>query len=157
MNAAMRLLVATTMALALTGCEPPPPYAEVKIVIDTDLDVRSFVARLQVDMYDNNEGWFFSRQLQRDDPQVWPNSFVITGPTADAPGAQSQELLVRIRLSPDGKFRDYRGERFFPRGYLDDVPASQCLPLLPPGFGERDAKLLVQIDEGGKPLPAFLP
>jgi len=158
MNAAMRFCFATSMSLALAGCAPeePPPFAEVKIVIDTDLDVSKFVARLQVDLYDADEQWFFSRQLQRDDPDVWPNSFVITGPTAVEPGAIPQELLVRVRLYPDGKYRDYRGERYFPRGFLDDAPPAQCLPLLPPEFDEREAKLLVQIDDG-KPLPPLLP
>lgn len=161
MNAAKRLLATILMISSLAGCaqepEQLPPYAEVKIVIDTDLDVAAFVARLQVDLYDADEQWFFSRQLQRDDPRAWPNGFVIVGPKTDDPGAEPKELLVRIRLYPDGKFRDYRGERYFPRGFLDDAPAAQCLPLLPPGFSEREAKLLVQIDDDGKPLPPILP
>jgi formylglycine-generating enzyme required for sulfatase activity len=155
--------IATLGAAALLGAacamEPVtlPPFAEVKIVVDTDLDVGAFVPTLQLDLYDASETWFFSREIQREDPRVWPVSFVLTGPKADDPGAQVTEVLVRLRLYPDGKVRDYRGERFFPEGYLDAAPAGACLPLLPEGYGERQAKALVQRSETGEPMPGFSP
>lgn len=154
--AASALVAALTHACALEP-EQLPPYAEVKFVVDTDLDVARFVPTLQVDMYDADEQWFFSREIQREDPRTWPVSFVVTGPRADDPVGAPSELLVRLRLYPDGKVRDYRGERFFAEGYLDAAPAGACLPLLPDGYGEREAKQLVQRAPSGEPLPAFSP
>lgn len=156
MRSAALVLLGLTGACALTP-EQLPPYAEVKLYVDTDLDVAAFVPTLQLDLYDATEGWFFSREVQREDPRVWPVSFVLTGPKTDDPGATSTEVLVRLRLYPDGKVRDYRGERFFPEGYLADAPAGACLPLLPEGYGEREAKKLVQRGPSGEPLPGFSP
>lgn len=152
-----RAAIALLFAHALLGCdaetEQLPPFAEVEIEIDTNMSVDSMSARLQIDLYDEQENWFFSSALQRDEPRVWPTSFVLTGPQAAAADAQTRTVLVRVRLFPDGKLRDYRGERFFPRGFLEDPAA--CLPLVPPGFGERQSKLLVQIGEDGETLPAI--
>ncbi|MBM4376871.1 MAG: formylglycine-generating enzyme family protein [Deltaproteobacteria bacterium] len=158
-----RLLVRSALAAGLlTACalEPEvlPPYAEVKIVVDTDLDVRAFVARLQVDLYDEDEAWFFSRTVQREAPAQWPNSFVLTGPRAVDPGATPKTILVRLRLHPDGKLRDYRGERYFPPSFLDGATPEACLPLAPNTFtSERDVKPLAQRAEDGSPLPPFFP
>ncbi len=139
-------------ATALFGChdEPErlPPFPEVEIVVDTDVDVDAIGARLQIDLYDEQEGWFFSSALQQDDASVWPTSFVLAGDAA----TETRTVLVRLRLFPDGKLRDYRGERFFPPGFLEDPAA--CLPLLPPGFGERESKLLVQIGDDGEAMEA---
>jgi len=155
------LAVLGAVALLTNACElvpeQLPPFAEVKLVVDTDLEVDAFVPTLQLDLYDASETWFFSREIQREDPRVWPVSFILTGPKADDPGAETTELLVRLRLYPDGKIRDYRGERFFPEGYLDDAPAGACLPLLPESYGEREAKQLVQRDVSGDSMPGFSP
>lgn len=152
-------LALTTLAVGACELEPEelPPYAELKVIVDTDLDVGAFVPTLQLDLYDSNETWFFSREVQREDPRVWPVSFVLTGPKADDPGAETSVVLMRLRLYPDGKFRDYRGERFFAEDYLDEAPADACLPLLPDGYGEREAKQLVQRGANGEPMPGFSP
>jgi len=144
-------LVVSTLAGCESEPEALPPFAEVEIEIDTNVDVGALATRLQIDLYDEQEGWFLSRALQQDDPRVWPTSFVLTGPKATDPGAETKTVLVRLRLFPDGKLRDYRGDRFFPPGFLEDP--SVCLPLLPPDFGERELKQLVQIAEDGSPLP----
>lgn len=147
--------IAWLCVTTLLGCESEPhqlpPFAEVEIEIDTNIQVDALTARLQIDLYDEQEGWFFSSALQRDEPRVWPTSFVLTGPREADADAQTRTVLVRLRLFPDGKLRDYRGERFFPRGFLEDPAA--CLPLLPPGYGERESKLLVQLGEDGESLP----
>lgn len=144
------------------GPEAPPPFAEVKIVVDTDIDVEAYVARLQVDLYDADENWFFSQELQREDPRSWPSSFVLVGPRTIDEGAAPKIVFVRLRIFPDGKVRDYRGERFFGPDYKINAQSTEeerqeCLPLLPSDYGEREAKLLEQLDDEGQPLPPFSP
>jgi formylglycine-generating enzyme required for sulfatase activity len=162
----LRFCALSCTGLLALGCglgpEAPSPFAEVKIVVDTDLDVEAFVARLQVDLYDADETWFFSQELQREDPQGWPSSFVLVGPRTIDEGAEPRVVFVRLRVFPDGKLRDYRGERFFGPDYkineqLTEAERQECLPLLPSNYGEREQKLLEQEDAQGQPMPPFSP
>lgn len=146
--------------LLAAGCarEPEiiPPDGEVLVFVDTDVAIPGLASRLQVDVYDDSMQWISSRDILRDDPVTWPVSFtlerknplgLVTVPSA------SREIFLRLRLYPDGKTRDYRGEKFFaPRP--DDDPAT-C-PLAPPE-GYADDKYLQQRDASGAPLPPVHP
>lgn len=144
--------------LTLAGCELEPeqlpPRAEVEIVVDTDLDPAIFIARLKVDLYDEQERWISSREYARDDPAGWPSSFVLVGDDPADANAATKRVLVRLRLYPSNKVRDYRGERFFPPG---SVPADECRGLLPGGLEgfdfDRFDKRLYELDAAGQLVP----
>jgi formylglycine-generating enzyme required for sulfatase activity len=145
--------------LTLAGCEQEPeqlpPRGEVEIVVNTDLDPETFIARLKVDLYDEQERWLVSREYARDDPTGWPSSFVLVGDDPVDATAGTKRVLVRLRLYPSNKVRDYRGERFFPPG---SIPADECRGLFPGGLEEFDFarfdKPLYELDAEGQLVPA---
>lgn len=145
---------------ALSACELEPeqlpPLGEVEILVDTDLDPESFIARLKIDLYDEQERWIYSREYARDDPAGWPSSFVLVGDDPTDAAAATRRVLVRLRLYPSNKVRDYRGERFFPSG---SVALDECRGLFPGGlesfdFGRFD-KRLFEVDADGELVPAL--
>ena len=75
---------AAIVAIAASGCNANlPPYAEVDVVVATDLPVPFLAARLRVDLYEDGL-WFESRDVARHDPRDWPVK------------------RSRIRLTPEG-------------------------------------------------------
>jgi formylglycine-generating enzyme required for sulfatase activity len=112
-----------------------PPLGEVVVVVDTDLRVPDFAGRLRVDLYSEEGAWYASRDMAVRNPSDWPASFGIV-----APAGVERRVLVRLRAYPEGRVRDYRGERFNrPDPYVPPV-APQSLselcaapPVLPLG------------------------
>lgn len=114
--------------LALLGCSARtlPPRGEGLIIIDTDVPL-NFVDRLRVDVFEDGR-WIESRDIARRDVADWPASFsVYTDDTTRA-----HRALIRIRAYPDGKMRDYLGERFVSRA--SGPPGESAIPS-PPADG----------------------
>jgi formylglycine-generating enzyme required for sulfatase activity len=115
--------VALACALAPSCKEAPPPLGEALVVVDTDAPVPGLVGRLRVDFYTAGGEWFESRDVAAPEPAAWPLSFSVFTP--DEVGRR--EVIVRLRAYPEGKTRDYRGERFAPRGAAEPTPVDKRL------------------------------
>ncbi|HQY62099.1 MAG TPA: SUMF1/EgtB/PvdO family nonheme iron enzyme [Polyangiaceae bacterium] len=114
---------ALALALAPSCKEAPPPLGEALVVVDTDAPVPALVGRLRVDFYTTAGEWFESRDLAAPDPSAWPLSFSVFTPDEVGP----RDVIVRLRAYPEGKTRDYRGERFAPRGATEATPVDKRL------------------------------
>ncbi|MGZ3417538.1 MAG: formylglycine-generating enzyme family protein [Polyangiales bacterium] len=86
-----------------------PPLGEALIVVDTDLPL-SLAQRLQVDVYEGGS-WIESRDIVLASRASFPVSFSVFSPDP----AGDRVAIVRLRMHPEGRTRDYRGERFAPR------------------------------------------
>ena len=111
-----------------------PPLGEVVIVVDTDVPL-AFAERLRVDVLENG-AWIESRDLLRPSVDSWPASFSVYSP--DAAG---RVATVRLRVYPEGRTRDYHGERFVPRrptlfaaGERASIPGDETPRLLRDGI-----------------------
>jgi formylglycine-generating enzyme required for sulfatase activity len=100
--------------MAVGSCQSiataPPPLGEVRVVADTDAPVPRLVGRLRVDLYTVDGGWYATRDVPAFKPADWPVDFAVT--LGD--GEPAKDVVVRLRGYPQGKTRDYRGERFAP-------------------------------------------
>src|SRR5262249_50985005 len=67
---------------------------------------------LRIDVYDPNGKWLDSRDIGRPGVGDWPASFGLYSEDED----NDRLLLVRLRAYPEGRLRDYNGERFADRG-----------------------------------------
>ncbi len=97
--------------LASSSCSDrpsAPPLPAALIVVDTDLPAPLVASRLRVDLYAEDGTWFDSSDIARPSAADWPASFGVY--TED----ESRERLVwvRLRIHPEGRTTDYRGERF---------------------------------------------
>ncbi len=104
----------TTLAVAasVASCRDPlPPHGEVVVVVDTDLPVPALVGRLRADVFSKDGRWLSSRDFALPRASDWPASFSVFSQDEQAP----REAVVRLRGYPDGKLRDYLGERYLPR------------------------------------------
>ena len=86
-----------------------PPLGEVVVVVDTDLPL-AFAERLRVDVWEGG-AWIDTRDLLRPTVDSWPASFSVFSPD---PGGD-RVATVRLRVYPEGRTRDYHGERYLPR------------------------------------------
>lgn len=87
-----------------------PPLGEALVVVDTDVPIPAFASRLRLDLYTSDGStWYESRDIARRDPRDWPASFSVYTPDTE------RTALVRLRIYPEGKLRDYHGERFVSR------------------------------------------
>ncbi len=122
---------------------------EVVVVVDTDMPVPAFVARLHVDLYDEKGTWYATRDVERGRPSDWPASFGI-----HVTEAEGEKLVVlRLRAYPERATRDYRGERFQPRATATAGPEALVAVPLP---NPTDRPRLV--DERGEDVtPRFEP
>ncbi|MEJ7728608.1 MAG: formylglycine-generating enzyme family protein [Polyangiaceae bacterium] len=132
-----RVALALALAVAATGCTAGQlaPTGEVVVIVDTDLPVPAAVGRLRVDLYSESGEWYESRDVALRDPSDWPASFGLTAADGDEQG-----VLVRLRAYPEGKVRDYRGERFAARAPYQPLTAAASVnelcaapPVLPMG------------------------
>jgi formylglycine-generating enzyme required for sulfatase activity len=105
-------LVVPVLSLGGTGCqEDLPPFGEVVIHVDTDLPVPALAARLRVDVFAEDGSWLSTRDHALARPSDWPVSFSVLSRDEQTP----REVLVRLRVYPEGKVRDYLGERYAER------------------------------------------
>ena len=144
--------IAPALLTALAGCQSPeelPPNAEAIVFVDTDLDVGAITGRLQIDIYDADLNWFEHREELRDRAALWPVSFALTHPNEKllvGGSVDARDVYLRLRLYPDGKTQDYRGEKFFPPPSASDDP-SACPGAPPEGYFD-DKKLLARGADG---------
>ncbi len=145
--------LATAMAVSSCGVDPLPPLGEVVLFVHTDLPSPRIAGRLRIDLYDTDGHWFLSRDLARPNADDWPPSFSVY-----SEDPSPKHVWVRLRVYPEGKVRDYLGERLqdwpevlspdadgsgLPRLILDGIdetPATEPDPLL-----SVDRLLLLQI------------
>jgi formylglycine-generating enzyme required for sulfatase activity len=104
------------LLLASAGCSAPLPYGEVLLVVDTDLPVPELASRLRVDVYRADGSWQQSRDQPMLDARDWPASFGVYASTDE----HDSGALVRLRAYPEGRLRDYRGERFAERSSFEE-------------------------------------
>src|SRR5262245_2172254 len=118
MGTVPRVVLAAAWAALSLGCAPKPeelpPLGEALIVVDTDAPVPKLAGRLRVDVYQDDGRWIESRDLAMRNVADWPGSFSLF--IEDE--TPKRTVLVRLRAYPDGKLRDYQGERFLPRPEL---------------------------------------
>lgn len=105
----MKRLVLAAIVATCVGCadETLPPLPESLIVVDTNVAVPSAVSRLRVDVFTSEGTWFDSRDFALPDARDWPASFTVFS----GDDARDRDVWVRLRAYPDGRVRDYRGER----------------------------------------------
>lgn len=121
------------VAIALAACEPAPeqlpPLGEILVVVDTDAPSK-LVSRLRVDVFRDDGVWLDTRDLSMARPEDWPGSFSVF--VAEGDGARS--VLVRLRAYPEGRVRDYLGERYAHRP-AETTPPDAFAPAPPLGDG----------------------
>ncbi len=133
---------------------------EIVLMIDTDLPVPKIAGTLRVDVYqkvgatDAPGGWsgllwVESREYVREDARDWPVSFSVYA----AEGTASSSAIVRLRVYPTGKLRDYHGERYFPRPRLEDGKLDDVLREPVPGTEPRLVKGGADATPSGEPQP----
>lgn len=138
-DGARSLVAILWVAVGACAVDPLPPYGEVVLHVNTDLPAPRLAGRLRIDLYDAEGRWFETRDLARPNPDDWPLSFSVY--TEDLTPVR---VWVRLRAYPEGKLRDYDGERF------QDWP----LVLEPAGDGNGLPRLL---REGMDETPAQEP
>jgi len=84
-----------------------PPLPSARIAVDTDLPVPRALARLRVDVFDEDGTWIDTRDFPRGSPGDFPASFGLF--TADE--SRPRDVTVRLRGYAEGAIRDYRGHR----------------------------------------------
>jgi formylglycine-generating enzyme required for sulfatase activity len=98
--------------LFVASCQKEPaPFGEALVVVDTDAPTETLGLRLRVDTYAGDGTWLDSREIARRYAQDWPASYSVFTPDE----AHGRDVVVRLRLYPEGNERDYRGERFVAR------------------------------------------
>jgi formylglycine-generating enzyme required for sulfatase activity len=97
----------TWLACALLAGCTESTYGEAIVHVDTDLPPR-LAQQLRVDVYSEDGRWIESRQFSQSQPIDWPASFSVQAPIDGFAG----EAMLRLRLFPTGRTRDYLGERF---------------------------------------------
>lgn len=95
------------IGLGASGCSAREsvPRGETVVVIDTDLPVPDVVTSARVDVYAEDGRWLASRDIEAADPSSWPLSFGL------AAGEVPERRLVRVRVFPKHRMRDYVGVR----------------------------------------------
>jgi formylglycine-generating enzyme required for sulfatase activity len=96
-----------------------PPYGQTIVLVDTDLAAPRFAGALRVDLYDEGGNWYESQDVVRANADDWPASFTVYSQD----DSHDANVLVRLRVFPEGRTRPYRGERFVPRVAFSQVKA----------------------------------
>lgn len=136
------------LACAPAGCGDLPPRGEVVVVVDTDLPAPAFASRLRVDLYTKEGAWYESRTVARPNANDWPLSFGIRSPE-DRPDA---EVLVRLRVHPEGKVRSYLGERIVPPVTFSPPVVAKSFAELCSGAAKLELGASVRVRRGFWPI-----
>jgi sulfatase modifying factor 1 len=104
------LSVALATACACGAPAGPPPLGNVLVIVDTDAPVPKLATNLRVDLFTPDGTWYASRVVGAPTPAAWPVSFGLFVPD----GANATQVVVRLRAYPEGKLRNYLGERYQP-------------------------------------------
>ncbi|NOU27436.1 MAG: hypothetical protein HOO96_05955, partial [Polyangiaceae bacterium] len=140
---------------ALVSCARElPPLGEAVLAVDTDVPVPAIGGTLRLDVFRRDETgamtWLDSREVVREDVRDWPLSFSIYAPE----GVARAEAVVRLRLYPSGKTRDYRGERFLDLPSPDGDPNERFRAPPPPvGDAPRLLRLGKDLTPTAEPDP----
>lgn len=100
-----RILVAAAIVIAGCSARESVPRGETVVVVDTDLPVPDVVTTARIDVYAEDGTWLVSRDVEAADPRSWPVSFGL------AAGDTSERRVVRVRVFPRHRLRDYVGVR----------------------------------------------
>lgn len=142
------------LALGAGACSNElPPYGEALIIVDTDAAAPRYVGRMRLDLYTSDGArWFESRDVPLRAPGNWPASFSIysTDPAHD------HTTLVRVRIYPEGKVRDYHGERFTTKAPADK-PSDDAIPARPVCDLAQDCELPRLVQAGVDVTPSHEP
>jgi formylglycine-generating enzyme required for sulfatase activity len=154
-------LIFAALAFGASACDHSlPARGQVIVVVDTDLPAPTIASRFRADFYDPSDGrWYESRSLAVPDKAAWPLSF---GVYSDD-DTNDKLVLLRLRIYPDGRERDYRGERYegSARSTLGTEPAPlpgadaaafSSSPVVPAPDPRLD-----RLDDGGDETPATEP
>jgi formylglycine-generating enzyme required for sulfatase activity len=130
------------------------------VVVDTDLAVPKMVARLRVDFFTPSGTWYATRDLALPRKVDWPVSFAVALDEGQGPA----DVVIRLRAYPEGKVRDYLGERHETRPETCDSaacagnnPAACCPLVIPPPVASTSGPLLREASRTpvSEPLPAL--
>ncbi len=133
--------------------QPPPPYGEVVLSIDTDAPVPSLVNRLRVDVYQEDGTWVQHADIARFNVADWPASFSLFTRDEKTP----RRTLVRLRGYLEGRLRDYRGERFHERRPYVEPWAANTLSELCANLPELVLGQDLELRHGPRTLTGALP
>jgi formylglycine-generating enzyme required for sulfatase activity len=148
---ARSLAIGLLAGLCASCANTLPPFGEVVLSVDTDARVPQLVGRLRVDIYDEAGTWLDSRETGLPRASDWPASFSLY--YSDTVGTRT--LLVRLRAFPDGKLRDYHGERYLPPPSMADPLLVIADPPPPPGETPRLVHDGVDVTPTDEPMPAL--
>jgi formylglycine-generating enzyme required for sulfatase activity len=101
-------VLAAMVASCNQSPQPLPPHGQVIVVVDTDLPAPNIASHFRADFYAADGTWYDSRSLAVPDESVWPLSFGL----ANEDDTTDKLVFVRLRVYPEGRERDYRGERY---------------------------------------------
>ncbi len=114
----------SALALLLLGCSSQselPPFGEVLLEIDTNVAVPGAIGRVRFDLFADDGVWLQSGDFATPHASDFPLSMSVYNDSSVA-----RSVLVRVRGYPEGRQRDYLGERFAERPSFEEpsVPAS---------------------------------
>ncbi len=136
-----------------------PARGEALVVVDTDLPAPAIAGHLRVDFYSADGGWYESRGLAVPDASRWPLSFSVYSEDF----SRDTQVVVRLRVYPDGRERDYSGERYTqsPIGQLPDAGVDGSMDAGAPDAAQQPPHdkrpKLDHGDDGGDVSPATEP
>lgn len=108
----VRIAASFALALCAGSCQSAPrtlpPRGEALVVVDTDLPAPSIAGHFRLDLYAEDGRWYESRSLAVPDPDRWPLSFSVYSEDM----SHDTLVIVRLRIYPEGRERDYHGERY---------------------------------------------
>jgi formylglycine-generating enzyme required for sulfatase activity len=114
-----------------------PPKGEALVIVDTDVPIPKYASRMRIDVYTaDGTGWRESRDTPLRDPGDWPASFSLFTDDLD----HEHTALLRVRVYPEGRVRDYRGERFSARDVVGS-PTDDAIPPAPSCDVRKDCEL----------------
>lgn len=118
------------------GARESVPRGETVVVIDTDLPVPDVVTSARVDVYAGDGRWLASRDIEAAESSSWPLSFGL------AAGDVPERRLVRVRVFPKHRMRDYAGVR---RAHVEPSPV-----ITTPSTIEEMCRALPELALGGR-------
>jgi formylglycine-generating enzyme required for sulfatase activity len=157
-SAPASLVGALLLGVALPGCgereaEQLPPFGELVLSIDTDAPVPALVSRLRIDVFSEGGSWLESRDIARNNLDDWPVSFSLYTRDERTP----RTVLVRLRGYPEGRLRDYHGERFHERAPYVEPWVASTLRELCANVPELVLGQDLTLRRGNRPLTSYVP
>src|SRR5262245_39349303 len=137
--------LAVAISLACAGCDLP--HGRVLVTVDTDLPAPRLAGVLRVDLHATDGRWYDSRTFIRPNADDWPATFSLYSDELE--GA---EILIRLRVSPQGRTRPYLGERFAERPTFVEPTIAKDLASLCGGAPEIVPGDVITLRRGTEPI-----